>query len=241
MEMQGRAKEGIAFLAAGAEGWAPNSMFAYHLWWHKALFHIDTNDVAGALEHYDENIAAGGFGQALELLDGAALLWRLWSLGHGVGDRWTMLADKWAARVDHAYYAFNDVNAMMAFVGAGRADLQQRQIESAKRAAAAPGLNGMMSREIGVPACQGLAAFGRGDYAKAIEWLSPLRGKANRFGGSHAQRDILSWTLTEAAVRLGDRALADACVAERSASKPESPVNRAWALRAARLKHKQVA
>jgi|GEM_PF-6402266 len=25
----------------------------------------------------------------------------------------------------------------------------------------------------------------------------PLRGKANRLGGSHAQRDMFSWTLTE--------------------------------------------
>ena len=58
-------------------------------------------------------------------------------------------------------------------------------------------------------------------------------------GGSHAQRDILSWTLTEAAIRLGDRALADATVAERLSWKPESPINLAWAARAGQLKRKQ--
>ena len=94
----------------------------------------------------------------------------------------------------------------------------------------------MMSREIGVPACEGLAAFGRDEWALAIEWLLPLRAKANRFGGSHAQRDLFSWTLTEAAIRLGDRRLADALVAERLSWKPQSPINRAWALRAAKLK-----
>jgi hypothetical protein len=93
----------------------------------------------------------------------------------------------------------------------------------------------MMSREIGVPACEGFAAFGRGDYAQAIELLLPIRAKANRFGGSHAQRDIFSWSLTEAAVRLGDRELADTFVAERLSWKPESPVNRAWAARASSL------
>jgi hypothetical protein len=93
----------------------------------------------------------------------------------------------------------------------------------------------MMSREIGLPACEGLAAFGRGDYLQAIELLLPLRAKANRFGGSHAQRDLFSWTLTEAAVRLGNRALADAFVAERLSWKSESPVNRSWAMRAGRL------
>jgi hypothetical protein len=239
MEMQGRAKEGADFLAAGADSWAPNSMFAFHLWWHKALFHIDANDAVSALKLFDENISASGFGQALELLDGSSLLWRLSLLGHDVGDRWTDLADKWETRVDHAYYAFNDLNAMLAFVGAGRADAQQRLIVATKRAAAGQGTNAMMSREIGLPGCEGLAAFGRGEYAQTIERLVLLRGKANRFGGSHAQRDIFSWTLTEAAIRLGDRELADAFVAERLSWKPESPINRTWAIRADKLNHKQ--
>jgi hypothetical protein len=205
MEMQGRAAEGARFLEAGVDGWAPNSMFAFHLWWHKALFHLDTEDPTTALKLFDDKISAGGFGQALELLDGSALLWRLHLLGHDVGDRWVDLAGKWGTRADDAYYAFNDVNAMM-------------------------------SREIGVPACEGFAAFGRGDYALTIEWLMPLRGKANRFGGSHAQRDMFSWTLTEAAIRSGDVALADALVAERLSWKPDSPINHAWAMRAGKLR-----
>ncbi len=241
MEMQGRAAEGVGFLTAGADGWAPNSLFAFHLWWHMALFHLDAGDLPSALKLFDDKISAAGFGQALELLDGSSLLWRLSLLGHDVGDRWNGLAQKWQTRVDDAYYAFNDVNAMMAFVGAGNSEAQQRQIETAKRAAAGTGTAAMMSREVGVPACEGLAAFGRGRYAQAIELLLPLRAKADRFGGSHAQRDMFSWTLTEAAVRLGDHRLADAFVAERLAWKPNSPVNRAWALRAGKLKPMQPA
>jgi hypothetical protein len=241
MEMQGRASEGAGFLAAGVDGWAPNSLFAFHLWWHQALFHLDADDAAAALRLHDEHISAGGFGQALELLDGSALLWRLSLLGHDVGDRWTVLADKWEARIDHAFYAFNDVNAMMAFVGAGRAGEQQRLIAAVRRAASGSGTNAMMSREIGMPACEGLAAFGRGDYSETVRCLMPLRGKSSRFGGSHAQRDLFSWTLTEAAIRLGDRALAGALVAERLAWKPQSPINRAWAIRAGHLKPTHVA
>ena len=235
LEMQGRAAEGAAFLANGADGWAPNSLFAFHLWWHMALFHLDADDAPAALQLFDEKISAAGFGQALELLDGSSLLWRLSLLGHDVGDRWNGLANKWQTRIDDAYYAFNDVNAMMAFVGAGNSEAQKRQIETAKRAAAGTGTVAMMSREIGVPACEGFAAFGRGDYAQTIEWLLPLRAKANRFGGSHAQRDMFSWTLTEAAIRLSDRRLADALVAERLSWKPHSPINRGWAMRADKL------
>ena len=235
MEMQGRVEEGVGFLAASVDGWAPNSMFAFHLWWHKALFHLDGNDAASALKLFDEGISAGGFGQALELLDGSALLWRLYLLGHDVGDRWRDVCEKWSSRADDGYYAFNDVNAMMAFVGADDRDAQRRQLDAVARAASGRGTNAMMSREIGLPACQGLVAFGHGDYAQAIEHLLPIRAKANRFGGSHAQRDVFSWTLTEAAIRLRNRPLAEAFVAERMSWKPESPINRAWALRAGKL------
>jgi tetratricopeptide (TPR) repeat protein len=232
MEMQGRAAEGADFLASSADEWAPNSMFAFHLWWHKALFHLESNDVVSALALFDDKISAGGFGQALELLDGSALLWRLWLLGHDVGDRWHDVAEKWQTRSDDAYYAFNDVNAMLAFVGTGNGAAQDRQFNSVKRAASGAGTNAMMSREVGIPACEGLVAFGQGNYARTIELLLPLRAKANRFGGSHAQRDLFSWTLTEAAIRLGNRRLADAFVAERLAWKPESMINRAWMKRA---------
>lgn len=241
MEMQGRVKDGIDFLATTSAGWEPGSGFAYHLWWHKALFHLDMNDAKAALKLFDEKVSAGGFGQALELIDGSALLWRLQLLGHDVGKRWDDVAAKWESRIDDGYYVFNDVNAMMAFVGTADVAAQTRLIAAAKRAASGRGTNAMMSREVGLPACEGFAAFGRGEYAKAIDLLLPVRGKANRYGGSHAQRDMFSWTLTEAAIRSGDRALADAFVAERLAGKPESPVNRAWAARAAKLSRKQAA
>ena len=169
MEMQGRAEEGANYLAGSAEAWAPNSLFAFHLWWHEALFKIEAQDVAGALRLFDEGVSAGGFGQALELIDGSSLLWRLSLLGHDVGGRWTALADKWEERTDDAYSAFNDVNAMLALVGAGRSKAQQRLLAAARRAAAGQGTNAMMRREVGLPACEGLAAFGRGEHALAIK------------------------------------------------------------------------
>ena len=62
--MSWRCKAGLqkvrTSLRAGADAWAPNSMFAFHLWWHKALFHIDANDAASALKLFDEKISAAG-------------------------------------------------------------------------------------------------------------------------------------------------------------------------------------
>ena len=235
MEMQGRAADGIDWLESTSATWAPGSLFGFHNWWHQALFCLDAGDPRRAFKLFDEKVSAGGFGQALELVDGSALLWRLSLLGHDVGARWTDIADKWATRIEDGYYAFNDLHAMMAFIGANRRAEQAALIQVAERAALGAGTNAMMTRKVGLPSLKGFAAFGRGAYDEAVERLLPIRGKANRFGGSHAQRDIFSWTLAEAALRTGDRSLAEGLVAERLAQKPESRVNLAWDERVCRL------
>jgi Flp pilus assembly protein TadD len=85
-----------------------------------------------------------------------------------------------------------------------------------------------MSREVGLPLARALAAFGAGDYATAVELLTQVRPVAHRFGGSHAQRDIVTLTLIEAALRGGQVRLARALTAERTDLKPSSPFN--WRL-----------
>lgn len=234
MEMQGRSHDGVAWLAGTEAGWTRAAAFAYHNWWHKALFHLEQEDIAAVLEIYDRQLAFA-LGQAVELVDATAILWRLTVLGRDVGDRWAPVAKAWAERIDDGYYAFNDVHATMAFASMAAAPDQERQLQSLVRAAAGEGTNAMMSRDVGVPAARGFAAFARGDDAAAIDHLMPLRALSNRFGGSHAQRDVFLFTLTEAAIRKADRALAGALVAERRAAKPDSPLVRAWSKRAAGL------
>ena len=63
--------------------------------------------------------------------------------------------------------------------------------------------------------CLALQAFGDGDYRRCVELLRPIRSIAQRFGGSHAQRDLLDLTLLEAALRGGELALGRALAAER--------------------------
>jgi hypothetical protein len=73
---------------------------------------------------------------------------------------------------------------------------------------------------------QGLAAFHRGAYAEAVELLLPVRVDLWQIGGSHAQRDVVDWTLTEAAVRSGLRDVALSLAHERLATRPRSAPNR---------------
>jgi len=60
-----------------------------------------------------------------------------------------------------------------------------------------------------------------------VDLLRPVREIASRFGGSHAQRDVIDRTLLEAARRSGRLALARGLEAERSALRPESGARRA--------------
>ena len=78
---------------------------------------------------------------------------------------------------------------------------------------------------IGLPACRGFLAFGQGRYAQAIEHLMAIRNSGFNFGGSHAQRDILNFTVIEALLRDGQHRLARTLLNERLESKPTSPQN----------------
>ena len=197
MEMQGRFEEGIRRLGARSALWAGAGPMATHLWWHLALYHFELGRPAVALALYDLRMQ----GQALsELIDASALLWRLHLAGVVIGARFKVLAARWAPYAEDAHCAFNDLHAMMAFVGAGRWDCAARLLAAQERRSARPrGTNHDMTRLVGLPASRALAAFGRGDYASAERLLRALPPVAHRIGGSHAQRDVLQ--LTRAAAR----------------------------------------
>ena len=112
---------------------------------------------------------------------------------------------------------------MMAFVAAGRDDAQaellnanERYVENASDA------NVAMSREIGLPFCLAVQDFQAERYNDCVERLLPVRYRTHRLGGSFAQRDIIGWTLLEAALRAKRYDLALGLANERAALKPTS-------------------
>lgn len=232
-EMRNRPLDGIAWLAPHAERWASESFLAVHNWWHLALFHLERDDVDAVLRLFDGPIFGARSTVVLDLVDASALLWRLHLRGVDVGDRWEAVADRWAPIAAAGQYAFNDVHAMMAFVGADRPALRATVLEAQREAVRGAGDNADFTREVGAAATRAVLAFGEGDFARVVRLLRPIRSYAHRFGGSHAQRDVLDLTLIEAAIRSGDRALAAALAAERVALRPHSPSARRLAGRAA--------
>lgn len=204
LEMQGRPAEGVRWMHDRVAYWDRPGASATHVWWHLALHQLELGDAAAALAIYDRRVLEAAPGVS-EMIDASALLWRLDLRGIALGTRWSRLAGLWAPRAEDAFCAFSDLHAMLAFVGAGRKDLQQRLLRAEQRRVAAGGTNAVMLRTVGLPAANALAAFGRGDYAGAVSLLHGLPEISHRLGGSHAQRGILGLTLREAHKRLPRR------------------------------------
>jgi hypothetical protein len=228
MEMQGRDQEGAAFLAAREADWAPAAILAVHNWWHLALFHLERGAFERVLGIYDRavvhGIAKGEAQPAIDLVDASAMLWRLLLRGADTGHRFAQLSAAWQKAGGEGFYAFSDLHAVMAHLGAGREEVAAQVLGAMRRAAAGQGTNARLTREVGLPLAEGLWAFSRGDFARAAGLIAPVRPRAGDFGGSNAQRDVLSLTLLEAALRGKDRSLAQVLAGERLAAKPDSPL-----------------
>ncbi|MCL4182637.1 MAG: tetratricopeptide repeat protein [Burkholderiaceae bacterium] len=231
-EMRNRPDDGIAWLRPNSAIWSKESFLAVHNWWHLALYHLERDETDEVLRLFDGPIFGARSTLLIELVDVSAMLWRLQLRGVDVGDRWQAVADNWTPAAAAGNYAFNDLHAMLAFVGAGRRDAQQAVLEAQQRALEEGGDNVDFIREVGAATVRAMQAFGDGDYARTVALLRPIRSSAHRFGGSHAQRDLLELTLIEAALRGGDAALAAALAAERIALRPRSPLARLFAARA---------
>lgn len=226
LEMTDQPAAGVEWLRPNAPIWSHESFLAVHNWWHLALFHLALDEPGEALHLYDRAIGGQGSSLVLDMVDASAMLWRLHLRGVDVGDRWQPLAERWHGVLVPGHYAFNDMHAMMAYAGAGREADQHDVIEAQREALSGDGDNAVFTREVGAAATQAIQAFARGDFARCVALLRPVRSRASRFGGSHAQRDVIDLTLMEAAARGGDEALASALAVERTALRPRSATTR---------------
>ncbi len=233
MEMTGRPEDGLGWMAAREKLWStPAHMNQVHIWWHKALFHLELGQYDAALAVYDGPIRATQRPVALSLTNAAALLWRLDTLGCDIGERWRDEADLWEGHADGKCLVFADIHAAMAELRCGREALVERRVAAMRDTAASTSEAAHLYRTVGIPIVEGLMAFHRGAWAEAVEMLLPVRVDLWQIGGSHAQRDVVNWTLTEAAIRAGQRGVALALAHERLAHRPRSLPNRRFRSRA---------
>ena len=224
MEMQGRVRDGIAWLDGLSGGWGACNNFRFHAWWHKCLFHLELEQFDAILDLYDREVRADTTtADYLDMSNAIALLWRLQEAGADVGGRWAELADKAEGKIDDHIFAFHDAHYMMALAVDGRRRKADAMLDSMEAAAAyGDTTEGPIFREVGLPLCRAIAAYGRGEYGAAVDLLAPVRREIHRIGGSHAQRDLFFRLLVAAALRSGRYKLARALTAERNARNPGS-------------------
>ncbi len=216
-EMEGDHRRGVEFLTATAPDWSA-SYFAVHNWWHRGLYHLELLELDEAVRLYDDLIRANHSTEWLDVVDAAALLWRLRLFGVDVTERARALASDIDELAADPVYIFNDWHAVMAFGLAGDHE-RVAAIIAANQHLIAPA-NANAARIAGLDLLTAFGGFATGDASATVAKLIGLRQYANAVGGSHAQRDIVDLTLIAAAARSGDGRLARALVAERAARKP---------------------
>ena len=155
------------------------------------------------------------------------MLWRLHLGGVDVGDRWARLpptgAEGERRQLRLQRHARDDGLRRRRARRAGRDCCSRR---SARRCGGSDD-NAAFTRDVGQPGDAGDQGLRRrATTPRPCALLRPIRAIAHRFGGSHAQRDVIDLTLIEAALRAGDGALA------RGACRPSAP----WRGRTARCR-----
>ena len=223
MEMQGRLDEGIALIDRPVDQWADRNPFQGHNWWHLALFTLERGDYDFTLDIYDNRILTSNTEFFLDVQNGASMLKRLELLGVDVGDRWEPLAEYARKRVDDHVLAFTDLHSLMALASADDKETAQAYINALESFAHTPdNYAASLMADVVVPMGEGVLAFENEEYARAVDVLWPLRDRWFGIGGSHAQRDIFTQILIEAAIRAERYEQARALLAQRALLRPNS-------------------
>ncbi|MCU0906965.1 MAG: tetratricopeptide repeat protein [Rhodobacteraceae bacterium] len=116
----GQSRAGLDWLSSHEGAWAHCNNFRYHVWWHRALLHLDLGQHDVALAQYDAEIRADRTDDYRDIANAASLLARLELDGVNVGRRWEELADLAEARRSDACLAFADLHYLLALCGGGR-------------------------------------------------------------------------------------------------------------------------
>ena len=203
-DMTADAAAGIEWLTERERAWAHCNNFRYHVWWHKALMHLDLRQYDEALDLYDREIRQDKTDDYRDISNATSLLTRLELDGIDVGQRWEELADLSANRTEDGCLIFADLHYMLALVGDNREShikaLMGRLHRDAKESST--DMQKAMATP-GVAAARGLEAFGATDYRTAFINLSSARRSMQDTGGSHAQRDVFERLTIDSGIRAG--------------------------------------
>lgn len=218
-DMTARPDLGIGLIEGHTSAWDHCNNFRYHVWWHKALLHMDRGQLDVALGLYDAQIRADKTDDYRDISNATSLLIRLELEGVDVGPRWEELADLAQNRTDDGCVVFADLHYMLALTGADRPDAKATMTRRFARGAAKSGEMPQRYADPGCAALSGLNAFAEGRYDAAFADLTAARPAMQTIGGSHAQRDVFERITIDAGLRAGRYEQAEAVILDRLAQR----------------------
>lgn len=202
-DMTARPDAGLALIDTNTAAWQGANNFRYHVWWHKALLHMERGEMDFALCLYDAQIRADKTDDYRDIANATSLLMRLELEGVDVGHRWQELADFSKRRVDDGCLVFADLHYLLALTGADRGAAAAQMTARFARDAAKSGEMPARVDAPGTAALAGLTAFAEGRYDSAFLNLAAARPLMSTIGGSHAQRDVFERMTIDAGLRAG--------------------------------------
>jgi tetratricopeptide (TPR) repeat protein len=191
MQMQARYLEGIDWLNALLPGWTRANNFIYHLYWHKALFHIGLSDHVSALAVYDTFLVqplADDF--YLDVCNASSLLWRLEMHGIDVGERWQALESYSVARIQDDELVFVSLHYLMTPARLQNSTVNQQALRHFETWAGLETTQGSVAKRVGLPLARAMISLGKGEYQLAASTIALIQNDIVNIGGSHAQRHL---------------------------------------------------
>ncbi|WP_282091391.1 tetratricopeptide repeat protein [Epibacterium ulvae] len=232
-DMTGNAKGGLEWLTGREEAWAHCNNFRYHVWWHKALMHLDLGQIDQVMELYDTEVRKDKTDDYRDISNATSLLMRLELEGVSVGNRWEELSELCANRTEDGCLIFADLHYLLALAGRDQKTATKRMISRIQQDA--KNRSNEAHDRMATPGCDaalGLEAFGDGDYATAFSRLHAARSSMQLAGGSHAQRDVFERMTIDAGLRAGDFDTVETILDDRRAKRDGGEDNYALARRA---------
>ncbi|EAQ24615.1 tetratricopeptide repeat protein [Roseovarius sp. 217] len=220
-DMTANARAGLNWLEGREHAWAHCNNFRYHVWWHKALMHLDQGEIDAVLDLYDTEVRRDHTDDFRDISNATSLLMRLELEGVNVGHRWDELTDIAERRTEDACLLFADLHYLLALIGGNRDVAVKRMLARMHRDAKQTNAGELLARMAnpGLSAATGLEAFGEGDYKTAFLNLGRARRSMQLAGGSHAQRDVFERLTIDAAIRAGFLDEAENFLHERTAQR----------------------
>ena len=221
-EMQDRQREGIAWIDGLDREWGELHNFVFHIRWHRCLYHLELAQYDRVLDLYDREVRAESTDEYLDISNAVALLWRLEQLGVAVGTRWAELAERSAGRLDDHVLVFADLHYAVAVAAGAGAGVESWLASSRRYAESGGESQSSVMADPGLGLAAAAFAHRRGEWARVVDLLLPLRPALRAIGGSRAQRDLFEQMLIDAALKAERFHLARALLSERTLLRPRN-------------------